>query len=164
MKTAIKNNTDMFAEGHNCIPAISAKAAKGITGLRISTHTDGKGYWSGEQRNVVISSIALDCVCWYNNKFIAELRAYFIKKDWNTEKHGLIYTDRTWMKCFKENLVRMGFSEAAINKLEYSEQGMQGDNYVSMDVGDQFVREFAMLYCFGNKMNQHGVLYNSRDF
>jgi hypothetical protein len=42
----------------------------------------------------------------------------------------------------------LGFSPDAILDVSYSEQGMQGDNYVSMDVGPQFLLECDALYRF----------------
>jgi hypothetical protein len=42
----------------------------------------------------------------------------------------------------------MGFSTDAILHVSYSEQGMQGGNYVSMDVGSDFIQECEALYRF----------------
>jgi hypothetical protein len=55
--------------------------------------------------------------------------------NWDTDKLGLIYTDKQFMREFKEVLAtKLGFTDAQLNKLCYSEQGMQGNNYVSMDI------------------------------
>ena len=42
----------------------------------------------------------------------------------------------------------LGFGPDAILDVSYSEQGMQGHNYVSMDVGKQFILECNALYRF----------------
>jgi hypothetical protein len=77
-----------------------------------------------------------------------ELRAYFDPQEWDTDKDGLIYTDPAWMQSFRNCMATLGFSEAALQDIDYSEQGMQGDNYVSMDVGGDFIRECEALYRF----------------
>jgi hypothetical protein len=66
-----------------------------------------------------------------------ELRVYFDTDTWDIEKHGLIYTDRLFLKQLREKLSEIGFEGSDV---EYSEQGMQGDNYVSLDVGEKFLR------------------------
>jgi hypothetical protein len=91
--------------------------------------TDGKGFWSSDVRTTTIRKIELD---WEpTDKTSLLLRVYFTKKDWNTEKHGLIYTDGAWMKDLKANLKQQGFP---VGSLYYTEQGMQGDNFVSVAV------------------------------
>jgi hypothetical protein len=52
------------------------------------------------------------------------------------------------MSNFREWMYTLGFSDAALDDIDYSEQGMQGDNYVSMDVGSDFIRECDALYRF----------------
>jgi hypothetical protein len=47
---------------------------------------------------------------------------------------GLIYTDKQFKRELNEFLVAQGLATA-----EYSEQGMQGDNYVSLDVEGKFL-------------------------
>lgn len=119
--------------------------------VQIKATTDGKGHWSREKRTIGIVKLVIDNFnvnCKKN--LYAELKAYFRKLDWDHQKHGLIYTDRTWLKEFKNQLINIGFSQGAAAVVDYSEQGMQGDNYVSLDVGDTFIREFAFIFCFGN--------------
>jgi hypothetical protein len=45
-------------------------------------------------------------------------------------------------------MATLGFSESALQDIDYSEAGMQGSNYVSMDVGGDFVRECEALHRF----------------
>jgi hypothetical protein len=42
----------------------------------------------------------------------------------------------------------LGFTRNAVNDINYSEQGMQGYNFVSMDVGPEFLREVEPMYRF----------------
>jgi hypothetical protein len=103
-------------------------------------NTDGKGLWSKRRKAVTIHEIALT----YTDslKTHGELIAAFQTKEWDIERDGLIYTDNTWLSCFREHLKGMGFSSVAANDVDYSEQGMQGDNFVSMDVGETFLKEW----------------------
>jgi hypothetical protein len=121
--------------------------------VSLKTDTCGNGYWSREIRKVKIHKLELSYVDYDpENKFWGELKAYFNKSDWNVDKHGLIYTDDLWLKKFRSELNSIGFSIQAIKDVDYSEQGMQGNIYVSMDVGDIFIREFALIGFFGNQL------------
>ena len=111
------------------------------------TLTDGKGYWSSTVKTVPINRVRLAYVD--EDGTFGELRAYFDPKEWDVDADGLIYTDMMWKHSFlacMENV--LGFSPEAILDVSYSEQGMQGDNYVSMDVGPQFITECDALYQF----------------
>lgn len=111
------------------------------------TRTDGKGYWSKAVRTVRINRVALTYVDDEGN--FGELRAYFDPREWDVNTDGLIYTDMMWKHSFltcMENV--LGFSPDATLDVSYSEQGMQGHNYVSMDVGEQFLLECNALYRF----------------
>jgi hypothetical protein len=61
------------------------------------------------------------------------------------EKSGLIYTDALWMNEFRQQLVKLGFSKKAAKDVSYSEQGMQSDYFVSMDVGEEFLKEWDFI-------------------
>jgi hypothetical protein len=121
---------------------------------RIIAHTNGKGIWTDEQRMVEITSIEIGykSTDYYpEDEFNGELRAFFDPSgftpgSWNIPGHGLIYTDKLWMKEFKAGLRANGFSILAVRDLDYSEQGMQGDNYVSMDVGSKFYSSWMRLH------------------
>lgn len=92
--------------------------------------TNGTSIWSSRKDNHVIS-ILESCVCNH------ELRLYFTKKSWgNTEIYGLIYTDRQFEKEVQQFVSKITKSKVGDKQLGYSEQGMQGDDYVSMDIDD----------------------------
>jgi hypothetical protein len=101
--------------------------------VNLLTSTEGNGYWSRVVKDSV-KIIKLDLNHYEDNFEDFELRAYFSKKTWNVEKHGLIYTDKLWLTTFKKSLSDLGFSKNSVKSIDYSEQGMQGDDYVSMDV------------------------------
>lgn len=111
------------------------------------TLTDGRGYWSKAVKTVPINRVRLAYID--EDGTFGELRAYFDPQDWDTDADGLIYTDMMWKHSFltcMENT--MGFGPDAILDVSYSEMGMQGNNYVSMDVGPQFILECNALYRF----------------
>lgn len=120
------------------------------TNFNINTKTSGTGWWSTKKAAVKIHSIGI--AVYPPLEFddaepapFGELRAYFdtvSKSVWDTQKDGLIYSDPEWMKTFKAALSTMGFTTDALDDLSYSEQGMQGTNYVSMDIGDKFIEEW----------------------
>ena len=111
------------------------------------TRTDGQGYWS----TVARKSIRINRVTVEDNSGngeYGELRAYFDTKDWDINVDGLIYSDSTWKRSFISCMATLGFSVQALANISYTEQGMQGDNYVSMDVGQDFLLECTPLYRF----------------
>jgi hypothetical protein len=120
--------------------------------LNVTASTDGKGLWSNHKASVNLKDCDIHNLSRHANKrdrFHGELRVYFNLKDWDTYKHGLIYTDPNWIKEFRKALEEKGFSKKAARDICYSEQGMQGDDYVSLDAGTDFVKEFSILNVFG---------------
>ena len=51
----------------------------------------------------------------------------------------------SFLTCMEKTF---GFSPDAILDVSYTEQGMQGTDYVSLDVGQTFLNECAPLYRF----------------
>lgn len=102
-------------------------------------HTDGSGLWSSAVRTVALEFAELSP---WN-----ELRIYFDTSTWNVKESGLglIYTDQKFEKEFQDILRKKGFSEEATSSVAYSEAGMQGDDYVSMDVEDEFCDEWKKM-------------------
>lgn len=95
-------------------------------------HTDGRGLWTGYVKPVNIVKLALP----YNdNDEFGELRVHF-DSSWNVDDDGLIYTDQLFMRELKTYLSGEGYDASDVS---YSEQGMQGDDYVSCDVGSAFI-------------------------
>jgi hypothetical protein len=110
------------------------------------THTNGNGLWSQAAKAVQVLQVELS----YTNDEgdFGELRAYFNTSTWDCNKDGLIYTDKVWIGEFRALMRSLGFTRTAVNDITYSEQGMQSNNYVSMDVGADFMREAEPMYRF----------------
>lgn len=108
------------------------------------THTDGTGYWTLFEQSVTVVRVQLDHVNDEGNW--GELRAYFDTRTWDIDRVGLIYSDPLWIDEFRGLMKSLGFTRAACDDISYSEQGMQGDDYVSMDVGQAFLREVEPMY------------------
>ena len=105
--------------------------------VNATLNTNGNGYWSRKQAAVEITHLQL---AYINDELdFGELRVYFNTKTWDVNTDGLIYTDKQFMRELKELLVQKGFDAS---DLSYSEQGMQGDAYVSCDVGECFINTF----------------------
>jgi len=104
--------------------------------VNATLNTGGGGYWSNTKTAVEITRLQLA----YTNDELdfGELRVYFNTKTWAWQD-GLIYTDKQFMRELKELLTAKGFDASDVS---YSEQGMQGDNYVSCDVGQCFINTF----------------------
>lgn len=96
-------------------------------------HTDGSGIWSSYKTSVKITRIGLNVPSY---DCIPELLVYFDRDTWKVEEHGLIYTDNLFEAELQEFLRDCGFDD--IESVSYSEQGMQGRNYVSFDTSHPF--------------------------
>jgi hypothetical protein len=96
--------------------------------------TCGDGYWSRVAKPVQITDMRLAYV--NDEKTFGELRVYFNTKFWDVNVDGLIYTDSAFLEDLRDFLITQELSD----DVDYSEQGMQGTNYVSLDVGEGFIK------------------------
>jgi len=105
--------------------------------------TSGTGYWSRKQARVDITGLRLQ----YCNveKDFGELCVHFSPASWDCTVDGLIYTDPLFKAQLRVYLQTIGFTEAEAMDVEYSEQGMQDDEYVSLDVGAKFLAGLERL-------------------
>ena len=105
--------------------------------VNATLNTGGGGYWSNTKTAVEITALQLA----YTNDELdfGELRVSFNTATWDTSKLGLIYTDKQFMTELKELLTAKGFDASDV---DYSEQGMQRDTYVSCDVEERFINTF----------------------
>ena len=111
--------------------------------VNATLHTNGRGYWSSTAKAVRVTELKLGYV---NEEYtFGELCVYFNTADWDINALGFIYTDKQFMRELRELLVAQGFTAEAAADVSYSEQGMQGTNYVSCDVGEQFVSEYLQM-------------------
>ena len=118
-------------------------------------NTSGDGYWSSKRATVLVEYISLLA----DSDDFGELCVKFNTHDWNVKQDGLIYTDTLFMKELRAALVANGFSTAAANDVDYSEQGMQGYNFVSCDVGSDFIAAFK-----ANTQLADAVITKEEDF
>ena len=95
----------------------------------VTFNTNGKGYWSRAVKAVRIVDMQVTYI--NDERDFGELRVYFNTEDWDVNTDGLIYTDKQWRNELQAFLDTQGLSGKDIS---YSEQGMQGDNYVSLDI------------------------------
>lgn len=104
-------------------------------------HTDGSGYWSRFALPVQITELEVtyinDAGTW------GELRVHFNTDSWRPDKHGLIYTDNRFKQELRTYANSIGLAGGDI---EYSEQGMQGENFVSLDVSTGFLASWQAKY------------------
>jgi hypothetical protein len=106
-------------------------------------HTNGRGYWSTTAKAVDVEALDLQYIT--NDKDFGELCIHFNTNDWDTATDGLIYTDKLFMQELRAYLQTVGFTQAEADDVNYSEQGMQSDNYVSCDVGAVFIAGLERL-------------------
>jgi hypothetical protein len=102
-------------------------------------NTNGRGYWSRTAKAVRIVDMRLGYVS--DELDFGELCVYFNTEDWNVNTEGLIYTDKQFRQELNAFLLAQG-----LPAVEYSEQGMQGDNYVSCDVEAKFLRAWEAKF------------------
>ncbi len=107
---------------------------------KVIFNTSGDGYWSTVAKAVEITDMQLGYVS--DEGDFGELRVYFNTATWDVNTDGLIYTD----KQFKIDLMQFLTVHNLVVDLCYSEQGMQGDNYVSLDVGKDFLDSWAAKF------------------
>ena len=107
---------------------------------RVVFSTAGDGYWSNVSKAVEVTDMQLGYV--NDDQDFGELRVYFDTDTWDVNKDGLIYTDSR----FKQDLMQFVKQQGLVVDLCYSEQGMQGDDYVSLDVGAEFLDSWARKF------------------
>ena len=91
------------------------------------------GYWASVAKPVSIVDMQLTVF----DKTCGELRVYFDSADWDVETDGLIYNDTG----FEQHLLQfLANNKINYHSVSYSEQGLQGDDYVSFDVERSFIK------------------------
>jgi len=101
-------------------------------------NTDGTGYWSDVCKEVQATKIKLDISSM--DEQYGELRVYFDTATWDVNEDGLIYTDDQFMDDLRGCLEVLELNDVDVG---YSEQGMQGKDFVSLDVGDEFINSWT---------------------
>ena len=108
----------------------------------VTFNTNGLGYWSRAVKAVGIVDMQVAYI--NDERDFGELRVYFNTQDWDVNTDGLIYTDKQWRNELQAFLDAHGLPGKDVC---YSEQGMQGDNYVSLDIlGAKFLRAWEAKF------------------
>jgi hypothetical protein len=112
---------------------------------KTALHTNGRGYWSKKAKRVQTTRIELVVIG--DPGHFAEMCVYFTPESWDVEQDGLIYTDSKFKSELHAYLCSaFGFTDEQVSDVTYSEQGMQGRDYVSLDVGNaSFIAKFVDL-------------------
>jgi hypothetical protein len=106
--------------------------------------TDGRGLYT--KKAAVVKVIELTTrQCMKADDEFGRLYVVYDLNTWNPDTDDVIYTDECWLDSLREHLSNLGFSDAAIDAVDYSEHGMQGHNYVDMDIGQPFIGEVFKL-------------------
>lgn len=109
--------------------------------METTLNTNGQGFWSQEARAVKVTGLSVPYV--NDERDFGELRVYFDTNTWDVNTDGLIYTDRQFELELREFLNSQGLVGEDVG---YSEQGMQGDDYVSCDVGAAFLQSWVAKF------------------
>jgi hypothetical protein len=97
--------------------------------------TDGKGLWTPKRKPVQVSTALPNFSGTPGDPHFEEyLLVYLEPTTWDTELDGLIYTDRAWLDGLRKALKEIGY--AKWDKVNYTEQGTQGEDYVHLIVGE----------------------------
>lgn len=124
-----------------------------IIKTNISATTSGRGLWTQERKTVNIHSVKFMPVIYDEpgrESGAMYIEAYFDRREWNTHRDGLIYTDQKWMREFRQGFFAQfpELREVDAN-IDYSEQGAQGPNYVHIvlvaDKGKKFDKFMKFL-------------------
>ena len=106
-------------------------------------HTNGKGYWSTKATAVTVEALDLHYI--NEERDFGEFCVHFNTNDWDVDVDGLIYTDKLFMQELRAYLQTLGFTAEEASDVDYSEAGMQCENYVSCDVGLDFINGLTRL-------------------
>ena len=102
--------------------------------------TNGSGFWSSKAKPVEITGMEMLRSDWSE---YGELQVAFNTCTWNTETDGLIYTDEMFLDSLREFCNYHGLPG---DDVDYSEAGMQGDDFVSFDVGLKFLKAWKAKF------------------
>jgi hypothetical protein len=99
--------------------------------------TGGDGLWSSRSTIVEVTGLTIK---WEGGNLV-EINASFDPNTWDVERDGLIYTD----KMFLEGIRRKLSDLCGVNMtLDYTEQGMQGEDYISLESEDRMAAVYLL--------------------
>ena len=112
--------------------------------LKLKLHVEGTGCWtswSGDVTGTLKFKVTEPSVGPSGTKYEGFAEGRFYLDDWNNEL-GMIYTDPEFMNQLQNSLTGLGFTNSSI---DYSEAGMQGEDYVSMDASYELAQQAIQL-------------------
>jgi len=108
----------------------------------------GDGLWSSCRKPVRVTRLAVHGMNHApqgeEEHLAGELRVFFDTATWVIRNDGVIYTDQTFLAGLRSYLGTLVPQEAA-SDIGYSERGMQGIDFVSLDVGPAFIQGWKLL-------------------
>lgn len=110
--------------------------------FRENLTTDGSGLYCDYEVTVFTTHLQVPYID--EDEDFGELRVYFNPDAWDIERLGLIYTDQKWLNELCDALSERGYD---VSDIGYSEYGMQGNDYVSLDVGEKFIGSWLKINC-----------------
>lgn len=113
-----------------------------ISNVKFSTKGNG---WSCKPGKVPVTGAYVNLRGQTDNGIpYGELCVSFNTETWSEDKNGVIYGDSGFIADLRTALAKAGMTAKAVKDIEYSERGMQGDDYVSFDVGADFLADWNM--------------------
>lgn len=133
-----------------CYPIILLEEVMKVS---IVANTNGKGPNTCECRGVLIHALGFgyqSSDLYPELPYNGELRAFFepsgyTPDSWSVDGFGLVCGDKLWIREFKQALRELGLSIKAVQNVKYSEISRQGENYVSLDIGQPFISSWNRL-------------------
>lgn len=110
--------------------------------FRDNLTTDGSGLYCDYEVTSFTTHLQVPYID--EDEDFGELRVYFNSDAWDIERLGLIYTDQKWLRELCDALSERGYD---VSDIGYSEYGMQGRDYVSLDVGKYFLASWFKINC-----------------
>jgi hypothetical protein len=107
-----------------------------------------KGLWHKTPGKLVNVTLYIENTAIFKRDQYTYINAYFNKNEWNTKKDGLIYTDGGAENDITTLLQLAGFKN--YKDIGYTEQGKQGENYISLSTGTKLSKELRNM---GFEMN-----------
>lgn len=126
--------------------------------LDLTWKTNGDGLWSRAKKPVKVTQLLLHIYDTGQDLMPEDLQVRFDTATWGVYQDGLIYSDTAFVRQLRQFLVSQGTPAPIAGRVDYSEQGMQGDDYVSCDAfafGEFIVKQFRLYQLFGDSPALH---------
>jgi hypothetical protein len=112
--------------------------------LTFTGTTNGNSLWSREKNKEVTGDMTFTLLEYDGETYGGNARFHFNKEEWDINSLGLIYTDEGFLDSVYTALNDAGFKNT-LDHIGYSEQGMQGDDYIDFDATIELVEEAKQL-------------------